>query len=119
MSKNTSVVSSADIASIFDEIRDQRDAANKRAESSEASAAQLQAEIEHQKALVNFWIAQYDRIESERDELRAKLEQAQNAAEKFSSAHVNVADNDGEIYPCCDPQDWAEFDRAFGIEDES
>lgn len=48
-------------------------------------------------------------------ELKRQLEKAQNAARKFSEAHSNRIDSDGEYYPYCDPQDWAEFDLAFGI----
>ena len=48
---------------------------------------------------------------------RQKLEQATEAAKKFSAAHstgCHYCDN-----PSVDPQDWAEFDQAFGIEPKS
>ena len=118
------IISTAEIAKIFDEIRDQRDAANARAAALEAVRDAERKERESLYPILDEKSRLIKLAESERDEwadmfnaecakvvdLRRQLEQAQNETDRlkrFLQTIVNIGDKDK--HAAFDGERWREM----------
>lgn len=98
--------------SILEQERTERLAESNR-ELSEANAT-LRAEVAQLTEQLSGAARVLITVERERDEARQGLEKGQAAARKFSMAHYYASGEDQNA--SVDPQEWAEFDAAFGME---
>jgi uncharacterized coiled-coil DUF342 family protein len=92
MSKGTSIMSTAEIASFFDEIRDQRDEANKRAAQLRAERDEAWQELREIRTAINA-----DDNESTADEARSMARKLEQAQRFIRSLMVCVDRRDGTI----------------------